>query len=119
MSATVTPTIGLRLAANASPAPAPALQWATGLLHEILVQPGESFYIFSLRKVDNTNVILRIADPHTGLPLTPVAAGNLIFDLLKESYFRNLQVEVGYRDFGPDPQAGINKLVIDRVILTQ
>jgi hypothetical protein len=119
MSATVTPTVGLRLAANAVTAALPVLQWATGQLHEILVQPGESFYIFSLRKTDNTNVILRIADPHTGAPLTPVAAGNLIFDLMKEAYFRKLQVEVGYRDFGPDPQAGINKLVIDRVILTQ
>jgi hypothetical protein len=38
---------------------------------------------------------------------------------MKEAYFRNLQVQVGYRDFGPDPQAGINKLVIDRVLLTQ
>lgn len=119
MSATVTPTVGLRLAANATPTVLPALQWATGLLHEILVQPGESFYIFALRKADNSNVILRIADPHTGAPLTPVAAGNLIFDLMKEAYLRKLQVEVGYRDFGPDPQAGINKLVIDRVILMQ
>jgi len=119
MTPTVTPTIGLRLAANATVATMPALQWATGLLHEILVQPGENFYIFSLRKTDNNTVILRIADPHTGAPLTPVAAGNLIFDLMKEAYFRKLQVEVGYRDFGPDPQAGINKLVIDRVILTQ
>jgi hypothetical protein len=119
MSATFTPTVGLRLAANATPTTLPVLQWATGSLHEMLVQPGESFYIFSLRKIDNTNVILRIADAHTGAPLTPVTAGNLIFDLMKEAYFRKLQVEVGYRDFGPDPQAGVNKLVIDRVILMQ
>lgn len=119
MSATVTPTVGLRLAANATPAALPALQWATGSLHEILVQPGESFSIFSLRKTDNTTVILRIADPHTGATLTPVTAENLIYDLMKQAYFGKLQVEVGYRDFGPDPQAGINKLVIDRVILTQ
>jgi len=119
MSATVTPTVGLRLAANATPAALPVLQWAVGMIHEMLVQPGESFYIFSLRKTDNTTVILRIADPHTGIPLTPVAAGNLIFDLMKAAYFNKLQVEVGYRDFGPDPQAGIDKLVIDRVILTQ
>jgi len=119
MSATVTPTIGLRLAANATTATLPSLQWATGLLHEILVQPGENFYIFSLRKTDNTTVILRIADPHTGAPLAGVASFNLVFDLMKQAYFGKLQVEVGYRDFGPDPQAGINKLVIDRVILTQ
>jgi hypothetical protein len=38
---------------------------------------------------------------------------------MKEAYFRKLSVQVAYRDFGPDPQAGINKLCIDRVILTQ
>lgn len=119
MSATVTPTVGLRLAANMTTVTPPALQWATGLLHEMLVQPGENFYIFTLRTATNTNVILRIADPHTGAPLTTVTAGNLVYDLMKQAYFGKLQVEVGYRDFGPDPQAGINKLVIDRVILNQ
>ncbi len=119
MSATVTPTVGLRLAANATAVALPPLQWAVGILHEILVQPGENFYIFSLRKTDNTNVILRIADPHTGASFNSVSATNLIYDAMKEAYFRKVQVEVGYRDFGPDPQAGINKLVIDRVILIQ
>jgi hypothetical protein len=119
MSSTVTPTIGLRLAANMATTALPALQWATGLLHEMLVQPGENFYIFSLRTANNTNVILRIADAHTGAPLTTVTSENVVFDLMKEAYFRKLQVEVGYRDFGPDPQAGINKLCIDRVILNQ
>lgn len=118
MSATVTPTIGLRLAANQTVTP-PALQWATGILHEMLVQPGECFYIFSLRKTDNTSVILRIAEPHTGAPLTNVTVTNVVYDMMKAAYFGKLQVEVGYRDFGPDPQAGINKLVIDRVILNQ
>jgi len=28
---------------------------------------------------------------------------------MKQAYFRNLQVQVGYRDFGFDPQAGIEK----------
>lgn len=51
--------------------------------------------------------------------MSPVTAGNLIYDLIKKAYFRKVQVEVGYRDFGPDPQAGINKLVIDRVIVYQ
>lgn len=119
MSATVTPTVGVRLAANMTTTVQPLLQWATGLLHEMLVQPGENFYIFSLRMVNNTTVILRIADPHTGVPLTAVTTGNLVYDLMKQAYFQKLQVEVGYRDFGPDPQAGINKLVIDRVILNQ
>ena len=119
MSATLTPAAGLRHAVHTPAAPLPAFQWAVGTLHEILVQPGEHFYIFSLRQADNTTLFLRIADPHTGAPLGSVSAGNLVYDTMKEAYFRNLQVQVGYRDFGPDPQAGINKLVIDRVILTQ
>jgi hypothetical protein len=116
--ATVSPTVGLRLAANKTLPLLPPLQWITGTLHEMLVQPGENFYVFSLRSVDKT-VILRIADPHTGAPLTIVNAVNPVYDMMKEAYFRKLQVEVGYRDFGPDPQAGINNLSVDRVILTQ
>ena len=119
MSAAVTPTIGLRLAANMTTATQPPLQWATGLLHEMLVQPGENFYIFSLRTANNATMFLRIADAHTGAPMPAVTTGNLVYDTMKEAYFRNRPVEVGYRDFGPDPQAGISKLVIDRVILNQ
>jgi hypothetical protein len=48
-----------------------------------------------------------------------VTSNNPVFDLLKEAYFRKLNVEVGYRDFGPDPQSGINKLCVDRVSLVQ
>lgn len=116
--ATVSPTVGLRLAANKSVAALPPLQWITGTLHEMLTQPGENFYVFSLRSDDKT-VILRVADPHTGAPLTTINAVNLVYDMMKEAYFRKIQVEVGYRDFGSDPQAGINNLCIDRVILTQ
>ncbi|NTW83383.1 MAG: hypothetical protein HGB36_08465 [Chlorobiaceae bacterium] len=97
----------------------PPLVWADGTVHQILVQPGERFYVFALRKSDGTTAFLRIADAHTGLPLNGVSTGNLVFDLMKEAYFRKLTVEIGYRDFGPDPQAGINKLCIDRVSLVQ
>ena len=79
----------------------------------------EKFYIFSVRQADNSTVFLRIADPHKGTSLHGVDAENLVYDTMKEAYFRNLQVQVGYRDFGPDPQAGIENLTIDRVILTQ
>jgi hypothetical protein len=100
------------------PATLPPLVWATGTVHQILVQPGEKFYVFSVRQASDT-VILRIADPHTSAPLSAVTSDNLEYDVMKEAYFRNLTVEVGYRDFGPDPQSGINKLCIDRVRLTQ
>ena len=108
-----------QLAQKMQPITLPSLVWVTGTVHQILVQPGERFYVFSVRDVKGNSVILRIADPHSGAPLSGVTEDNLIYDLMKEAYFRNLTVEVGYRDFGPDPQAGINKLCIDRVSLYQ
>ena len=101
------------------PATLPNLVWATGIVSEILVQPGEQFYLFAIKQANGATVFLRIADAHTGAPIGSVTTGNLVYDLLKEAYFRKLNVQVAYRDFGPDPQAGINNLCIDRVSLTQ
>jgi hypothetical protein len=112
-------TMSPRLALDVKPAALPALAWAVGTVHEILVQPGEEFYLFSIQQANGTTVFVRIADPHTGAPINSVTTDSLVYDLLKEAYFRKLGVQVAYRDFGPDPQAGINKLCIDRVILTQ
>lgn len=108
-----------KLAVDLKPAALPALAWATGTVHEILVQPGEQFYLFAIRQANGTNVFLRIADAHTGAPINSVLSTNLAYDLLKTAYFQKLNVQVGYRDFGPDLQSGINNLCIDRVILTQ
>lgn len=108
-----------KLGSLMQPASLPPLIWATGTVHQILVQPGERFYVFALREPNGTTVFLRIADPHTGIPLTGVTTDNLVYDLMKEAYLHQLTVEVGYRDFGPDPQSGINKLCIDRVSLAQ
>ncbi|MFY9853031.1 MAG: hypothetical protein WAK26_04035 [Terracidiphilus sp.] len=119
MSPTLTPTAPSKLQAITHNAALPALQWAVGTVQEILVQPAEQFYLFSVLQANNTTVFLLIADSNTGAPLHGVNAENLIYDTMKQAYFRNLQVQVGYRDFGPDPQAGIENLVIDRVILTQ
>jgi hypothetical protein len=107
-----------KLATMMKPTELPALIWADGTVQQILVQPGEKFYVFAIRETKGTT-FLRIADPHTGAPLASVTSDNPIYDLLKEAYFRKLKVEVGYRDFGPDPQAGINRLCIDRVSLVQ
>ena len=107
-----------KLATIMRPATPPALVWASGTVHQILVQPGEKFYVFSLRESNGTTLILRIADPHTGAPMPDVTSNNAIYDLMKEAYFRNLSVDVGYRDFGKDPQSGINNLCIDRVNLS-
>jgi len=108
-----------KLSVDMKPLTLPALAWATGTVHEILAQPGEQFYLFSIHQTNGPTVFVRIADAHTGAPISSVTTGNLAYDLLKEAYFRKLNVQVAYRDFGPDPQSGINKLCIDRVILTQ
>lgn len=108
-----------KLATAMQTATPPALVWATGTVHQILVQPGEQFYVFALHQTNGTTIILRLANPHTGTPLSGVTSDNPIFDLLKESYLRKLNVEVGYRDFGQDAQSGIKNLTIDRVSLTQ
>jgi hypothetical protein len=97
----------------------PAFTWVSGTVFQMLVQPGEQFYIFGVRPAKGSSVFLRIADPHTGAPISSVTTGNVVYDLMKEAYFRKLNVQVGYRDFGPDPQSGINKLCIDRVSLNQ
>ena len=96
----------------------PPLKWVVGKVSQILVQPGENFYVFLVKPDNGSGMILRIADAHTGSPISSVTADNLVYDLMKEAYFRKINVQVGYRDFGPDPQAGINKLCIDRVSLT-
>jgi len=118
MSATLTSAYGLQDIVNVPTEPPPALKWVEGTVHEILVQPGEQFYLFSVRQSNGNTLFLRIADPYTSAPLPGVTAGNLIYDILKEAYFRNFNVQVAYRDFGFDHQAGTNRLVIDRVILT-
>ena len=101
------------------PVTLPPLSWATGTVRQILVQPGERFYVFALRESDGTTLILRIAHAHTGLPLADVTTDNVLYDAMKEAYFRDLTIQVGFRDFGPDPQSGINKLCIDRISLTR
>jgi hypothetical protein len=107
------------LSFDIKPLTLPSLLWVAGTVHEILVQPGEAFYVFAIQPAKGPAVIVRIGDARTGASLSGVTAANLIYDTMKEVYFRKLTVQVAYRDFGPDPQAGINKLVIDRVVLTQ
>lgn len=100
-----------------TPTQLPNLNWATGTVSQILVQPGENFYIFALKTSTNT-ILLRLANSNTGTPISGVTSNNPIFNLMTEAFLRKLNLEVGYRDFGPDPQSGINNLCIDRVSLT-
>jgi hypothetical protein len=111
---------GLTLAAfvpvSLHAAPAPPLQWVVGQVGQILVQPNEKYYIFSLQSDDGTTTFVRFCDPSTGAGV-PVTAGSRDYDLLKEAYFRDLRIQVGVRSFGYDPQAGTQKNCLDRVTL--
>jgi hypothetical protein len=111
---------GLTLAAFAPvslhAAPAPPLQWVVGQVGQILVQPNEKFYTFSLQGDDGTTTFVRFCDPSTGAE-TQVTTGSPDYDLLKEAYFRGLRLQVGMRSFGYDPQAGGQKNCLDRLTL--
>ncbi len=113
----MSPALALKTAMQ--PAALPQLTWVAGTVHQILIQPREQFYVFTVRDASNKTVIVRIADPYTGAPIASLTADNPIYDLMKTAYAEKLSIEVGYRDFGPDPQSGINKLCIDRVSLKQ
>ncbi len=91
--------------------PVPDLEWVTGTVTQILVQDKEEFYVVTV-----ANRALRFGDPYTGNHIR-VTADNPAFHLLMEAFFRGSAVEVGVRNFGHDPQSGIDKVVIDRVSL--
>ena len=97
-------------------APTPPLQWVTGTVGQILVQPKEKYYVFSLQSDDGTTTFVRFCDPETGAQAA-VTASSPDYDLLKEAYFRGLRIQVGVRGFGYDPQAGAQKNCLDRVSL--
>jgi hypothetical protein len=94
----------------------PPLQWIDGRVRQILVQPKENYYTFSVRSDDGTTIFVRLCDPYTGAPV-PVNASSPDYDLLKEAYLRDLRIEVGVRNFGYDPQAGVQRNCVDRVSL--
>jgi hypothetical protein len=97
-------------------AAAPPLQWVTGTVGQILVQPKEKYYVFSLQSDDGTTTFVRFCDPETGAQ-GEVTASSPDYDLLKEAYFRGLRIQVGVRGFGYDSQAGAQKNCLDRVSL--
>jgi hypothetical protein len=59
------------------------------------------------------SVILRFGDPYTGV-CGAMTTDNTMYSLMEKAFFANITVEIGYRDFGFDSQAGIEKLIIDR-----
>jgi hypothetical protein len=103
-------------AAGTPPAEAPALKWVRGTLTQMLVQPKENYYVFTLRDTDGTTTLIRLCDPATGA-VSPVKADDPLYDVLRESFFRGRKVQAGVRDFGHDPQSGSPKICVDRVSL--
>jgi len=94
----------------------PALTWVTGKIEQILLQNKERFYIVAINDGKKT-VIARFGDPYTG-QCEALSALDPMYALLQEAYFHNQEVELGVRNFGFDAQAGVEKIIIDRIGVT-
>ncbi len=95
------------------PASIPNLTWIAGKIQQILLQDKERFYVVAVNDGTKT-VIARFGDPYTGQSMI-LTADNPMYALIQQAYFQNQSVELGVRDFGFDPQAGVEKIIIDRV----
>jgi hypothetical protein len=95
--------------------PKPQLTWISGTIQQILVQEKENFYVLTVND-GKTTYNPRFGDPYTG-QCSPITAQDPMFWLVTEAFFNKQSVYLGVRDFGYDPQAGIEKLIIDRVSL--
>ena len=97
--------------------PTPKLEWLNGRINQILIQDKEQFYVIGITDGSQSHSV-RFGDPHTGQPVQ-VTADNPAYALLLEAFFRNQQLQIGVRNFGYDPQSGIDKIVIDRVSIVR
>ena len=95
----------------------PPLTWVTGKIDQILLQDKEHFYVVTVNDGKKT-VICMFGDPYTG-KTDVLTTDNPMYALLQQAYFQNQTVELGVRDFGFDNQAGIEKIIIDRVSVQQ
>jgi len=93
----------------------PPLTWISGTIQQILVQEKENFYVLTVND-GKTTYNPRFGDPYTG-KCGPISADDPMFSLAVKAFFDKQSVYLGVRDFGHDPQAGIEKLIIDRVSL--
>jgi len=93
----------------------PPLTWISGTIQQILVQEKENFYVLTVND-GKTTYNPRFGDPYTG-KCGPLTAEDPMFALAVKAFFNKQSVYLGVRDFGHDPQAGIEKLIIDRVSL--
>jgi hypothetical protein len=99
----------------AAPQAPPPLLWVNGQITEILLQPKEKFYVVAVKDATKT-VMVRFGDPYTGT--SDVLSGcDATYQLVQQAFFNKQSVQVGFRDWGYDPQAGIERMIIDRVIV--
>jgi len=91
----------------------PELMWISGNIQQILLQEKEHFYIVTVNDGKTTHNA-RFGDPYTGKTET-LSANNPMYSLIQQAFFQKQSVYLGVRDFGYDPQAGIEKVIIDRV----
>jgi hypothetical protein len=78
-----------------------------------LLQGKERFYLVGVND-GKTTQFARFGDPYTGKS-DVLSADDPMYSLIEKAFFENEEVELGVRDFGFDPQAGIERVIIDRV----
>jgi hypothetical protein len=91
----------------------PNLTWVAGTITQILLQDKEKFYVVGINDGKKTTFV-RFGDPYTGKS-GAITADNPMYSLIEKSFFHKQAVQVGVRDFGFDPQSGIERIIIDRV----
>lgn len=91
----------------------PDLKWVAGRISQLLLQEKEHFYLVGVEDGQTTQFV-RFGDAYSG-KVGALSANYPMYALIQQAFFLNQKVEIGVRDFGPDPQSGIQKLIIDRV----
>lgn len=99
------------------PAAIPNLKWIGGRITQILLQDKEHFYVVGVHDGQQT-FFARFGDPYTGKS-SALSADNSTYSLIEKAFFENQSIALGVRDFGFDPQAGIERIIIDRVSVSR
>ena len=108
-----TPVTTPETVAIPKPAQVPNLTWISGNIQQILLQDKEHFYVVTVNDGKKTYNV-RFGDPYTGKS-DALLATNPMYSLLEKAFFQKESVYMGIRDFGFDPQAGIERIILDRV----
>jgi hypothetical protein len=103
----------LETIATSQPTAIPNLTWISGKITQILLQDKELFYLVGVNDGNQTH-LARFGDPYTGKSTT-LSTNNPMYSLIEKAFFHNQSISLGVRDFGFDPQSGIERIIIDRV----